>query len=173
VSAILVGLPASGKSSVGRYLARELALDFVDLDAVIEESSGQSISQIFAASGEDGFRELETKALGSTISEAMLRGAVIALGGGAILREENQRLIRESGIPVIYLIISTAQALGRARGSSHRPLMNDDPAKKIAEMAQIRNPIYQSLSTISVSTENRKPLEIARELVTLLGKVDA
>src|SRR3954462_2135237 len=100
MSVILIGYRGSGKSSVGQHVARKLAWEFTDTDTIVTNASGISIKEIFEKHGEEHFRLLETTAIRSVMT---WDDAVNALGGGAVTREENRKLIKKSGFHVIYL----------------------------------------------------------------------
>lgn len=138
----LVGLPGSGKSTVGRQLARRLRLDFVDLDAAIEARAGASIRELFARIGEDGFRELETEVLRDWVGRPGLR--VLSTGGGIVLREANRSLLQER-CTVVYLKTSVDELARRLRHDTQRPLLQvSNPRAKLAELFEQRDPLYQA-----------------------------
>src|SRR6186997_2199555 len=114
----LYGPPGTGKSTIGRKLARQLRLPFVDLDRVIETNAGMSIPQIMEQQGEPAFRDLETSALREAIHHSSgVASGVIALGGGALLREENRRLVEANG-SVLLLMAELPTLLERMRNDS-------------------------------------------------------
>ncbi len=142
---VLVGMPASGKSMVGRLIAKSLGRDFIDTDAVIEENEGMSIPKIFAKYGEKHFRDAETRAVKSV---SLLSGRVIATGGGAVLREENVDALRENG--KIYFIDRPLKYL---IPTSDRPLSSD--RESIEKRYRERYGIYNSIAdtVIKVTTD--------------------
>ena len=121
----LAGFMGSGKSTIGRQLARALGWSFVDLDAEIERLAGRSIPDIFAARGEDGFRDFEHAALREQV-ELICAGAprVVALGGGTYAFERNRSLLRQAG-PTVWLDAPADALWERVRLESHRPLASD------------------------------------------------
>ena len=121
MSVILIGMPASGKSTVGKYLSKTLEREFFDLDDEIVRTAGRSIPEIFATDGEAAFRDLETRVLRETLSNK--KGIVLATGGGAILRDENVDLLRRNG--KIYFIDRPLKAL---LPTSDRPLASSPEA---------------------------------------------
>lgn len=140
VAPVLVGLMGSGKSSIGRRLARALALELIDLDEYIVEKAGMTIPEIFASQGEEGFRDLEAAAL----REVLGRPAVIATGGGIVMREEN-RLLLKAHPPVIWLKASLKFLAKRIKGDSNRPLIaSGDTRKRLRALAKIRHPLYKA-----------------------------
>ncbi|MBC7604506.1 MAG: shikimate kinase [Ramlibacter sp.] len=145
----LVGMPGSGKSTVGRYLARRLGLPFTDSDHVIEQRIGCSIRDFFAREGEVAFRDLEASVIADLASGA---GGVVATGGGTVLREENRRKLREAG-SVIYLRSTPEAVWNRVRHDNKRPLLQvEDPMAKIREMHAIRDPLYAQTAHFIIDT---------------------
>jgi len=156
---------AVGKSTVGRYLAKELMLDFYDSDRVIEESAGAAISWIFDKEGESGFRKREVEAIDSLTNK---RGIVLATGGGAVLREENRRHLVTRGT-VIYLVSSLQHLVERTQRSSTRPLLQDGNAMDIFEKLQLeRGPLYKEVSDFEYNAEHTTPRVLARNIARAL-----
>ena len=128
---ILIGPMGSGKTTVGKQLAKRTRMDFVDSDHMIEDRCGVSISTIFDIEGEDGFRKRETKMLEELCDRS---GIVLATGGGAITMEENRILLRKSGF-VVYLKTSIETQLARTQKNQNRPLLeNVDAQKKLTDL---------------------------------------
>ncbi len=153
----LYGPPGSGKSTIGRILARRLKLEFLDLDAHLEQSQSSSIAQIMARAGEAGFREMESLALEQAIRT---RPAVIALGGGALLRAENRSRVEANGIVVcLSAAIETLQERIRGDGG-HRPLLAVDPAERLGTLLEARANHYGSFG-LSIPTDGLGPEELA------------
>jgi len=153
----LYGPPGSGKSTVGRILARQLELEFLDLDAQVEQSQSSSIAQIMAREGEAGFREMESLALGQAIQR---KPAVIALGGGALLRAEN-RVRAESNGAVVCLSALEGTLRERIRvDGNQRPLLAGDPGEKLGALLEARGAHYESFE-LGVPTDGRGPEQIA------------
>lgn len=163
---ILVGPMGSGKSAVGRQLARELRRAFVDSDTEIERRTGADIPLIFEKEGEAGFRLREREVIGELAGRA---GIVLSTGGGAVLLEENRRLLRDSGV-VVYLETSVAQQVARVRDGEHRPLLAgaDDMAARLDALLTQRAPLYREVATITVCTDGRRVREVVDEIVRLL-----
>ena len=131
----LIGPMGSGKSAVGRHLARLLHFSFHDSDADVEAKTGVDIAFIFEKEGEAGFRQREKESIERLTG---LADVVIATGGGAVILPENRHLLAERGA-VVYLETSLSQQLERTRHGRHRPLLNDtDPELKLAELMQQR-----------------------------------
>lgn len=165
LSVVLVGPPGAGKSTIGRKLARELGLELYDTDAGIEERTGRTIPEIFAADGEPEFRRIEEE----VVREAVLAGhGVISLGGGSVLSAATREVLR--GRTVIYLEISVGEGLRRTGASTNRPLLTgDDPAGKYRELMKIRRPLYREVATIRVRTDGRSPGRVVRMILAKLG----
>ena len=160
-SVFLVGPMGSGKTAVGRHLARLLRYGFYDSDADIEARTGVDIQFIFDKEGECGFRAREKESLDRLTG---LESIVLATGGGAVIDADNRRLLAERGV-VVYLFTSLEQQLERTKHGRHRPLLNDtDPEKKLAELMQIRAALYAEIADITVSTNGRRVQLVAEEI---------
>jgi len=145
----LVGPMGAGKSTVGRQLAKALKRSFYDSDREIEKRTGVSISWIFEMEGEEGFREREKKVIAEL---TCLKNIVLATGGGAILADENRRALRAQG-HVVYLAASEEQVLKRTGKDKNRPLLQtEDPKKKIIELLEKRDPLYQNVADVVLRT---------------------
>lgn len=155
---VLIGMPSSGKSSIGRLLSGRFGKRFLDLDQMIEARFQKRIPEIFAAEGEAGFREKEALCAREAGKE---RGAVIAAGGGTVLREENVRALRQNGSMVF--IERELSALS----TEGRPLSKD--AETLRRMYEVRLPIYQRCADISLRNDGT-PEDCAEEIERLLQK---
>ena len=157
----LIGPMGSGKSAVGRALARLFRLKFYDSDADIEAKTGVDIAFIFEKEGEEGFRLREREAIERLTG---LDGIVLATGGGAIILPENRRALAERG-SVVYLETSVAEQLERTRHGRHRPLLNGtDPEQKLAELMQFRANLYAEIADLTVRTDGRRVQLVAEEI---------
>ena len=157
----LIGPMGSGKSAVGRHLARLLRFSFHDSDADIEAKTGGDIAFIFEKEGEAGFRQRELESI-----ERLTRrdAVVVATGGGAVILPENRRLLADRGT-VVYLQTSLAQQLERTRHGRHRPLLNDtDPKIKLGELMDQRAALYAEIADLTVSTDGRRVQLVADEI---------
>ena len=162
---VLVGLPAAGKTSAGRKLARRLGVPFADSDALIEARDGRTIPQIFLESGEPVFRALEVEVIAEAL--ASFEG-VLALGGGAVLSSETRERLRESGGPVVHLVTTVDAALSLVRGGRGRPVLGDDPARRLAELEAERAPLYAEVASVSVRSAGRPMMHIVEDLVAVI-----
>lgn len=145
----LVGLPGSGKSTVGRQLARRLQLPFLDSDHVIEERLGCSIRDYFAREGESSFRDVEE----AVIDELTLLGSgVLSTGGGSVLRPVNRQHLRERS-HVVYLRSSPEELFRRLRNDVNRPLLQvADPLGRLRDLYAQRDPLYRETAHFIVET---------------------
>ena len=158
----LIGPMGSGKTSVGKIVAKALTKEFHDTDQEIEENTGVDISHIFDVEGETGFRKREEK-LVAVITQK--KNIVLATGGGAIESENNRRYLANNGF-VIYLETSIEDQILRAKPSKKRPLLqNVEPKKKLQELMQKRKSLYESIADTIVKTEGHKPNGLAKQVV--------
>lgn len=148
---VLIGYMGAGKSTVGKVLAHRKGYRFIDTDMYIEEHEGMKITEIFKVKGEDYFRRLETAVL--TELKEKLHHTVLATGGGLPLRSENSKLLRQIGT-VYYLKADADTIYERVKYSADRPLLQcDDPYKRICEMLEVRNSIYEKACDIRLKTD--------------------
>jgi shikimate dehydrogenase len=139
---ILIGMPASGKTSLGKRVASALGMDFIDTDALIEKNEGATISDIFKSKGEEYFRTLETETLKS-IAGRQGRPTVLSVGGGTPLREENRKLLREIGY-VVFVDRPLYSIRRNAGNNDKRPLLKDE--ESLRKLYAERRPIYRKVS---------------------------
>jgi len=157
----------SGKTTVGRRLARLLDVDFLDSDHEIVRRTGAEIPLIFEIEGEQGFRRREVAVIDELTQRKSL---VLATGGGAILDPENRRHLKSRGC-VIYLSATIDHLLERTHGDRNRPLLQtDDPRRKLEELFEVRDPLYRETAHIVLDTANRGPAVSARELARRLTR---
>ncbi len=163
----LIGPMGSGKSAVGRHLARLLRFSFCDSDADIEARTGVDIAYIFEKEGEAGFRLREKESIERL---TRLDGIVLATGGGAVIDADNRRVLAERGT-VVYLETSVEQQLERTRHGRHRPLLNDaDPQEKLKELMLRRAELYAQIADFTVSTDGRRVQLVAEEIFQALRR---
>ena len=157
----LIGPMGSGKSAVGRHLARLLRFAFHDSDADVEAKTGVDIAFIFEKEGEAGFRIREKESIERL---TRLESVVLATGGGAVIDADNRRVLAERGV-VVYLQTSLEQQLERTRHARHRPLLNGtDPGRKLEELMLRRAELYAEIAVLTVSTDGRRVQLVAEEI---------
>ena len=162
----LIGPMGSGKTAVGRQLAKALNLAFHDSDVEIEQRTGVDIPYIFDKEGEAGFRQREREVIDAL---TQLDDVVIATGGGAILLPENREHLRSRG-NVVYLRTSVDQQLERTRGTRTRPLLfTDDPKQRLTDLLTVRAPLYESTATFTIDTDGRRVTTVVDDIVHRLG----
>lgn len=145
----LVGMMGAGKTTLGRSLAQRLRMRFVDTDRELVERTGVPVTTIFEIEGEEGFRRRESMLL-DEVSQG--DGCVIATGGGAVLLEENRRLMRSRGT-VVYLRAKVEHLWERTRHDTNRPLLaTPDPRATLAELLRVRDPLYRDAAHIVIET---------------------
>ncbi|MEY2732654.1 MAG: hypothetical protein RLZZ523_525 [Actinomycetota bacterium] len=155
-----MGPPGSGKSTVGKYLAKELGISLIDTDRIIEEREGRSISEIFLTDGEEGFRAIEKKVVLESLD---VDDSIVALGGGSVLDSDVQARLTQCP-EVIFLDVSISNAAPRVGFNKERPLLMGNPRQQWLQLMEKRRSIYESLATRTVSTDNRKAHEVAHEI---------
>ncbi|CRZ14679.1 shikimate kinase [Mycolicibacterium neworleansense] len=162
--AVLIGLPGSGKSTIGRRLAKALNLTMLDTDAAIEETTGRTIADIFATDGEAEFRRIEEEVIRSALAT---HDGVLSLGGGAVTTPGVRAAL--AGHTVVYLEISAAEGVRRTGGSTVRPLLaGPDRAEKFRALMSERVPLYRRVATMRINTNRRNPGAVVRTIVTRL-----
>lgn len=160
----------SGKTAVGRQLAKALGLTFHDSDAEIEQRTGVNIPYIFEREGETGFREREREAIDAL---TQLKSVVIATGGGAVISPVNREHLAKRGC-VVYLKTSVGQQLERTKHSKQRPLLNTpDPEAKLRTLMDQRAPLYESIASITVSTDGQRVNTVCDAIVNQLNREPA
>ena len=163
---VLLGFMGTGKTAVGKILAQKFSLKLVDLDNLIEEEMGMSISDIFFNFGEPYFRDLE-KEIVRRIS--FKKNLVIATGGGVVLDDENMENLRRHGI-LITLMASVEEIYRRISQTKNRPLLDVPyPEKTIKEMLELRRPRYE-LADFTVNTSGRSVEDVAEEILRKINE---
>ena len=163
----LIGFMGSGKSTVGKRLARRLDRDFIETDRLIEKRATMPISGIFNDRGETGFRDLEEEIVKEVA--ASQQNAVISCGGGVVLRQANVDRLKETA-NIVYLEAETAVLQDRLAASRKRPLLNSpDRDQIIEELHEARRPLYEAAAEITVKTGKRPFGAVINEIVEKLG----
>jgi len=159
---ILIGPMGSGKTTVGKQLAKRTRMDFIDSDHLIEDRCGVSISTIFDIEGEEGFRKRETKMLQELCDRTNM---VLATGGGAITSEENRILLRKSGY-VVYLQTSIKTQIARTQKTRNRPLLeNVDAQEKLTKLMEERGKLYEQEADLVVKSGERVVSKVVEEIL--------
>ena len=164
----LIVLPGSGKSTVGRQLARRLQLPFFDSDHVIEQRLGCSIREYFEREGEDRFRDLEASVIDELTQNP---AAVLSTGGGAVLRPENRHNLH-SRTQVVYLNSSPDELFRRLRHDKNRPLLQvADPLQRLRDLYTQRDPLYRETAHVQVDTGRPSVATLVNMIVAQLEVV--
>jgi shikimate kinase len=165
---VLVGLMGSGKTTVGKRVARLLNCEFVDLDDVVSKSHGASVREIFSQYGEEVFRDYESAALASTLTDRN-SSLVLATGGGAVIRQSNRKIITESADHVVWLDARVDDLVNRTQSNSGRPLLDGDPRAVLSGLMDARRAWYESVATMKVETQNHTAAQVAEMIVAAVG----
>lgn len=167
----LIGFMGTGKTAVGKALARKLNKRFVELDSLIEEKAGKAITEIFQQDGEIAFRELEILV---TKDIAQGKKQVIACGGGIVLNKINIDRLK-TGAVIVYLTASPSVVLKRTMADSNiRPLLNvPDRTSRVRELLKFRKPFYERAADITVDTNKRDVDSVVAEIIKRLREYES
>jgi len=164
-SIALIGLPGSGKTTIGKLLARQLGLPFVDLDHEIEADIGSTIRDFFEAHGEAAFRDVEARVLRRLVQQPP---SILSTGGGIVLRAENRECLRDA-CRVVYLRASAEDLFRRLRHDRKRPLLQvADPLQKLRELQAERGPLYAEVAHLSVEAGTARAQAVVKAIVAQL-----
>lgn len=158
----LIGFMGTGKSTVSKALKKKLGWKEIDVDAMIVREQKMPISDIFAAHGEEHFRDIETEAMERI---GTMEASIVSCGGGAVLRSQNVENMKKSG--TIVLLTATARTVyQRVKGSKDRPILNGHMnAEYIEQLMEKRRDVYERACDLSVSTDGKTPDQIAGEII--------
>jgi len=161
----LIGFMGSGKTTTGKMMADRLGYLFFDMDKLIEISEQRKINDIFKESGEEYFRNVESKILEKVVSN---KDCVFACGGGVVLREENMKIISKNSY-VVYLMISPPEAIKRLSGSTNRPLLPDkNRDERIHELINTRSKLYSRYADIIINNEEISPEDTVNKIIAMI-----
>jgi shikimate kinase len=164
-SIFLVGMPGSGKSTLGRSLARHFDLEFVDTDHVMVTRTGVPVTTIFEIEGETGFREREAQLIEEFTQQ---KGIVLATGGGAILRESNRHALRDRGL-VIYLRARLDDLVERTKRDNKRPLLQGkSPREALQTLLAARDPLYNQVAHLTVDSGRQSVARLTGHVIKRL-----
>lgn len=162
----LVGPMGAGKTSAGRYLARQLNKDFYDTDQEIEKKMGVSLTWIYDLEGMAGFRQRELKVIDEFSS---LSNIVLSTGGGCVETPEVREILRQRGI-VIYMEVSLQTQLNRLKKDKKRPLLQgENPQEVLIKLWEEREPFYENIADFTVVTDNRSVQDVCNDILVWLG----
>ncbi len=164
---VLVGPPASGKTTVGTAVAELLGVRFRDTDADVEDATGTTVADLFVQRGEPHFRALEEHAVARALAE---HDGVLALGGGAVTSVATRALLVAHGAAggtVVWLDVDLASAAKRVGLSRDRPILGVNPRGMLRHMLETRAPLYGEVATASVPTGGRGPAEVVAEVLAV------
>lgn len=171
---VLVGMMATGKTTVGREVAECLGRPYFDSDELVETASGRTVREIFATDGEAGYRPLETAALIGALDGP--EPAVIAAAGGVVLAEANRQALRRPGVTVVWLRASVPVLLRRieaAGGPGHRPLLDEDPEAALATLSAQREPLYREVADVVVDVDGLSSEEVVERVLAAVAPATA
>ena len=165
---VLVGAPASGKSTVGTAVAELLGVSFRDTDTDIEDETGTTVADLFVDRGEPHFRALEEQAVARALAE---HDGVLALGGGSVGSAATRALLVAHGAAggtVVWLEVDLPSAAKRVGLSRDRPILGVNPRAMLRHMLDVRAPLYAEVSTATVSTSGREPGDVIADVAGIV-----
>jgi shikimate kinase len=165
---VLVGPPASGKTTVGTAVADSLGVAFRDTDSDVEAQTGSSVADLFVSQGEPHFRALEEAAVARALTE---HDGVLALGGGAVMSDASRELLvayGRGGGTVVWLDVDLGSAAKRVGLSRDRPLLAVNPRAMLRQMLEARAPLYAEVAASTVRTGGREPADVVADVLAAL-----
>ena len=164
----IIGPMGSGKTTIGRQIAKSLNMEFIDSDHEIEKRTGVDIPFIFEKEGESGFRKREHEIIHELCTQTDI---VLATGGGAVIDSDNRSALKGNGI-VIYLQTPVAELLKRTSRDKNRPLLQtEDPKAKLEKLMQEREGFYKEVSDLIIDTGNRSAKDVVKEIIEKIGQL--
>ena len=164
---VVVGMPASGKSTVGSHVAEALGVPFYDADDVIEARTGKLVREIFSDDGEDAFRAIEEEVVLELLAT---EDCVVSLGGGAVLSSTIRTALAD--LPVVWLEVGVATATRRAGLNQLRPLLLGDVRARMETLLEERRHLYEEVATYRLTTDRVTAQELADQVVTAMKESD-
>jgi shikimate kinase len=168
---VLVGPPASGKTTVGTGVAALLGVPFRDTDADVEAIAGTTVADLFVEHGEPHFRALEEQAVARALAE---HAGVLALGGGAVTSAATRALLiahGRAGGTVVWLDVDLPSAAKRVGLSRDRPILGVNPRAMLRQMLELRAPLYAEVATATVATGGREPRDVIADVAAVVDPV--
>lgn len=163
---VLVGLPGSGKTTIGKRLANALHTSVVDTDHMIEERYGKSCGEVFNELGEAEFRKVEAQA----VSDALKTDGIVSLGGGAVVTPSNRELLSQE--QVVYLHVSAEEGVRRTSGSDARPLLNvENPTARYEELIKQRAGYYEEVASLLVYSDGKELQRVVTDILQFIDDV--
>jgi shikimate kinase len=167
---LLVGMMGAGKTTTGHLLADRLGWGYRDSDADVEAATGLTVPELFARDGEAAFRRAEATVLSEACADPS--PSIVSVAGGAVLSEDNRRLIASSGI-VVWLRASPETLATRVGDGRGRPLLGDDPAEAVVRLVAVRAPLYAELADVVVDVDQLDPATVADRIIGAMDAMDA
>lgn len=165
---VLVGIPGSGKTTIGRELAKKLDVNFIDTDRLIEQKAGKTVANIFIEDGEPRFREIEKEVV---LKSLLQEDAVVSLGGGSILDAEVRTALQRH--LVFWLQTSIANAVKRTSINQNRPLLLDAPRATLIKLLEQRSGFYTEVAKSQIDTDGKTIKAIVEEIAKSISGVNA
>lgn len=160
---VLVGMMGAGKSTVGRVIAGQLRRPLYDSDDMIEERTGRTVREIWAADGEPAYRVMETDVLLEALDAD--EPSVIAAAGGVVLSADNRTALATSDALVVWLLADIDLLVKRVTSGEHRPLLDDDPAAMMRKLYHDRAALYQEVADVIISVDHRSVYDVAKAVL--------
>lgn len=160
---VLVGMMGSGKTTIGRRVAAQLGMRFVDTDDLVAERAGKAVRKIFTEDGEPAFRALETQALVDALATS--DDVVIAAAGGTILSEINRHHLHDGADLVVWLDADVTTLGERTSRGVHRPLLDGDPVGQLVSMDLQRRGLYEAVSDVRVDTAGQSIAQVCEQVI--------
>lgn len=167
-TAVIIGAPGAGKTSVGRRVAERLGLPFADSDHLVEQHAGARVADIFVDQGEAHFRQLEQEAIAEAVRDF---DGVLSLGGGAVMTPGTSDLL--TGIPIVWLEVDLGEAVSRVGMNASRPLLLGNVRGTLATLLRERAPVYEALATVRIQTTGKSLRAVVDDVCRALSDRDA